>query len=95
MLVDKSTPAAAHLFNAIQRGEGGRRRGLGKTLLFNVAHGLARRVPMTKLVGLDGDIRPYLTALMVATLVRAGETLVVTKGTCTTTMTMEAFDNML
>ena len=50
---------------------------------------------MTKLVGLDGDIRPYLTALMVATLVRAGETLVVPEGTCTTTMTMEAFDNML
>ena len=32
---------------------------------------------------------------MVATLARAGETLVVPEGTCISTMTREAFDNML
>ena len=43
--------------------EGGRWRGPGKTLLFDIAHGLAQRVPLTKLVELDGDIHLYLTAL--------------------------------
>ena len=33
-------------------------------LLFNVACGLAQRVPLTKLVELDGEVYPYLTALM-------------------------------
>ena len=95
MLVDKSTPVVAAQFDAIPQGEGGRRRGLGKTLLLYVAHGLAQRVPLTKLVELDGDICPYLGTLMVVTLVRAGETLVVPKGTRITMMTREAFDNML
>ena len=92
--MDKSTPIAAALFNAIPRGEGGKWRGLSRTLLFNVAHGLARRVQLTKLVVLDGDVRPYLATLMVAALARAGETLVVPEGTCISTMTREAFDNM-
>ena len=65
MLVDKSRPIAVALFDAISRGEGGRQRGLGKTILFDVARGLARRVLLTKLVELDGDIHPYLAALMV------------------------------
>ena len=60
-----------------------------------MARGLARRVPLTKLVELDGDVHPYLTALMVAALVRAGETLVVPEGTRISTMTREAFKNML
>ena len=68
---------------------------MGKTLLFDVTHGLARRVLLTKLVKLDGDIHPYLFALMVAALARVGETLVVPEGTCITTMMREAFDNML
>ena len=62
-------PIAAALFDAIPQGKGGRWRGLGKTLLFDIAHGLAQRVPLTKLVELDGDICPYLAALMVAALV--------------------------
>ena len=45
--------------------EMGKKR-LGKTLLFDVACGLAHRVPLTKLVKLDWDIYPYLMALMVA-----------------------------
>ena len=94
-LVDKSTPVVAALFDAIPRGEGGRWRGLAKTLLFDVAHGLTRRVPLTKLVELDGNVHLYLAALIVATLAWMGETLVVPEGTPTTMMTREAFDNML
>ena len=80
MLVDKSMPTVLALFDTIPYGEGGRQRGPGKTLLFDIAHGLAQRVPLTKLVKLDGDICPYLTALMVATLAWVGETLVSARG---------------
>ena len=93
--MDKSKPIAAALFDAIPRGEEGKRRGPSRTLLFDVAHGLAFQVPLTKLVELDGDVCPYLAALMLATLARAGKTLVVPKGTRISTMTREAFDNML
>ena len=88
-------PIAAVLFNAIPRGEGGKLRGPSRTLLFDVGHGLARRVPLTKLVELDGDFRPYLATLMVATLAWVGKTLVVPEGTCISMMTREAFDNIL
>ena len=64
-------------------------------LLFDVAHGLARRIPLTKLVELDSDVRLYLAALMVAALVQVGETLVVPEGMRISTITREAFDNML
>ena len=94
-LVDKSTPAAAALFDTIPRGKGGKQRGLSRMLLFDVACGLARRVPLTKLVELDGNICLYLAALMVATLAWAGETLVVPEGMRISMMTREAFDNML
>ena len=40
-LVDKSTPTVVALFDAILCGEGGRQRGPGKTLLFDIARGLA------------------------------------------------------
>ena len=93
--MDKSTPTAAALFDAIPRGEGGKRRGPSRTLLFDVARGLARRIPLTKLVELDGDVRPYLATLMVAALARAGKTLVVPEGMHISMMTREAFDNML
>ena len=88
-------PVVAALFDAIPRGEGGRQRGPGKTLLFDVTHGLARRVPLIKLVELDSNVHPYLAALMVAALARVGETLVVPEGICITTMMREAFDNIL
>ena len=94
-LVDKSTPVAAALFNAIPRGEGEKRRGPSRTLLFDVTHRLASRVLLTKLVKLDSDVRPYLAALMVAALAQVGKTLVVPEGTRISTMTREAFDNML
>ena len=95
MLVDKSTPVVAALFDFIARGKARRQRGPGRTLLFDVACGLARRVLLTKLVELDGDVHPYLAALMVAALAQAGKTLVVPEGTHITTMTREAFNNML
>ena len=64
-------------------------------LLFDVTHGLACRVPLTKLVELDGNVRPYLATLMVATLARVGKTLVVPEGTRISMMKREAFNNML
>ena len=64
-------------------------------LLFDVICGLACRVPLTKLVELDGDVHSYLAALMVAALARVGKTLVVPEGTRISTMMREAFDNML
>ena len=64
-------------------------------LLFDVTRGLARQVPLTKLVEMDGDIHPYLAALMVAALAWVGKTLVVLEGTRNSTMTREAFNNML
>ena len=88
-------PIVAALFDAIPKGKGGKQRGPSRTLLFDVACGLAHRVPLTKLVELDGDVHPYLTTLMVAALAMAGETLVVPEGTRISTMTREAFDNML
>ena len=63
--------------------------------MFDFACRLAQRVPLTKLVKLDVDICPYLTALMVAALAWVGETLVVPEGTHITTITREASDNML
>ena len=94
-LVDKSTPTVAALLDTIPCGEGGRQRGLGKTLLFAITCGLAQRVPLTKLVELAGDVRPYLAMLMVVTLSWMGETLVLKEGMQITMMTREAFDSML
>ena len=78
-LVDPSAPSVNNAFtpDVIPSGESGRRRGPSRTLLFDVTRGLVRRVPLTKLVELDGDVRPYLAALMVAALVRAHETLTI------------------
>ena len=96
-LVDPSAPSVNSAFTAdvLPRGESGRRRGPSRTLLFDVARGLARRVPLTKLVELDGDVRPYLAALMVAALMRAHETLVVPDTLQLRRVSLEAFENML
>lgn len=64
-------------------------------MLFDVARGLARRVPLTKLVELDGDVRPYLASLMVSALHRAGDRLVVPKDMDVQRVTREQFENML
>ena len=79
LLVDPSAPSVNNAFmpDVIPRAESGRRRGSLHTLLFNVASGLVHRVPLTKLVELDGNVQPYLAALMVAAPVRAHETLTI------------------
>ena len=76
-LADPAAPSVNFVGDTVPRGEGGRRRGPSRTLLFDIARGLARRVPLTKLVALYGDIRPYLASLMVAALHRAKDKLVV------------------
>ena len=78
-LVDPSAPSMNNAFtpDVIPRGESGHRHRPLRTLLFNIARGLAHQVPLTKLVELDGDVQPYLAALMVATLMRAHETLTI------------------
>ena len=95
MLVDKSMPTLVAIYNTIPHSKGGRQRGPGKTLLFDIAHGLTQSIPLTKLVELDGDVHPYLNALMVAALAWAGETLAMLEGTWITMMIREAFNNML
>lgn len=64
-------------------------------MLNDIARGLARRVPLTKLVQLDGDVRPYLASLMIAALHKAGEELVVPDTLTIRKVTEEAFDNLL
>ena len=79
-LVDKNTPTVAALFDTIPWGKVGMQRGLGKTLLFDIACRLSQRVPPTKLVKLVGVVHPYLAVLIVATLAWVGEMLVMPEG---------------
>ena len=44
-------------------------------MMWDVTRGFAHRVPMTKLVHLDANIRPYLAALMITALKHHKETL--------------------
>jgi hypothetical protein len=74
-LVDPSTPAVYTATAKVT--PKGTRRAPARLMLNDIARGLARRVPLTKLVQLDGDVRPYLAALMIAALHKAGETLVI------------------
>ena len=94
-LVDKSIPTVVALFDAILHEEGRRLKGPGKNLLFYIAHGLAQRIPLIKLVELDGAIYPYLATLMVATLAHMGKTLVMPERPWIMMMAREAFNNML
>lgn len=93
-IVDPTAPTI-NFNDVVPRGEGGRRKGPTRTMLFDVARGLARRVPLTKLVALDGDVRPYLASLMVAALHRAKDKLVVPSDLKIETVTREQFENML
>jgi hypothetical protein len=72
-LADKSAPQV-NFTDTLPRGS---RRGPARTLMFDVARGLARRVPLTKLMELDGDVRPYLASLIVSALHRAGDKLII------------------
>jgi hypothetical protein len=64
-------------------------------MLNDIARGLARRVPLTKLVELDGDVRPYLAALMIAALHKAGDALVVPDQMTIRKVTEQEFENLL
>ena len=93
-LVDGSAPAV-NFADVYPRGEGGKRKGPARTMLFDVARGLARRVPLTKLVALDGDVRPYLASLMVSALHRAKDKLVVPDDMRIERVSAEIFNEML
>ena len=95
-LVDPKSPSpSVNVGDVLPRGDGGRRRGPSRTMLFDVARGLARRVPLTKLAQLDGDVRPYLAALMVSALHRAGDSLIVPDELDVQRVTRREFENML
>lgn len=64
-------------------------------MLQDIARGLARRVPLTKLVSMDKDVRPYLASLMVSALHKAGDELVIPDDIKLRTVTTEEFNNLL
>ena len=70
-LVEPDAPPVS--ISSLYRDENGKRA--SRTMLMDVARGFARRVPMTKLIHMDSDIRPYLAALMIAALNYHGEIL--------------------
>ena len=70
-------------------------KGLRRTIVYNITHRLAQQVLPNRYAKLDGDIRPYLAALMDAKLVWAEEALVALKSTYITMIIREAFDNIL
>ena len=90
--MDSSAPSVNF---AEQYPRGGKKKGPARNMLFDVARGLARRVPLTKLVELDGDIRPYLASLMVSALHRAGDRLFVPSDMKIEKMATKAFNDML
>lgn len=90
----KSAPNVA-LLDSVPRGEGGRRRGPARTMMHDIARGLARRVPLTKLVALDGDVRPYLAALMVAAIHKAKGELIIPEDLKFRRVTINEFENMI
>ena len=56
------------------------RREPTRTLILDVARNFARRVPLTKLVELDPAVRPYLAALLAATIAKFKGDLIVPSG---------------
>jgi hypothetical protein len=64
-------------------------------MLYDIARGLARRVPITKLVALDADVRPYLASLMISAIHRAGDALVIPEDLKLKKVTIDAFNTML
>ena len=93
-VLDPSTPVINNLNLRYPRNNEGR-RGPMCQLLWDVARGFARRVPLTKLVHLDADIRPYLTALLIAALYHHRETLVPPRGMKCKEVPLEEFERIL
>lgn len=91
-IVDPSAPAV-NTANLLPTGA--QRRAPARTMLQDIAKGMARRVPLTKLVSLDGDVRPYLASLLVSAMHRAGDQLVVPNDLKIKTLTTDEFENLL
>ena len=89
--MDPSTPQV----NTAKVTPTGTRRAPACLMLNDIARGLARRVPLTKLVQLDGDVRPYLASLMIAALHKAGDTLVIPDSMTIKKLTEKEFENLL
>ena len=70
-------------------------KGPARMMLQDIAKGLARRVPLTKLVTIDADVRPYLASLLVAAMHRAGDELIIPSDLKFRQVTSEAFEEML
>jgi hypothetical protein len=83
------------MLELVPRGDGGRRKGPAKSMLVDDARGLARWVPLNKIIALDSNRRPYLDFLMVAALHRAKDKLVVLNNLEIKRVTREQFDLML
>ena len=60
--------------------------------LFDIARGFSRRVPMSRLIKLEPDIRPYLAAMIVRAVHRAGDALIVPRNLRISTMADDEFD---
>lgn len=43
-------------------------------MIFNIAKGMARKVPLTKLVLMDSNLQGYLATLLVVALYKMGDT---------------------
>ena len=78
----------------VPRGLDGRREP-ARTLLFDVARTLAKKMPLMKLVELDQDVRPYLAALMVAAMAKAGQVLHVPRRLSVREVPDQEFDELL
>ena len=78
----------------VPRGLDGRRKPL-RTLLFDVARTLAKKMPLMKLVELDQDVKPYMAALMVATMAKAGQVLHVPQRLSMHEVPNQEFDELL
>ena len=89
-MMDPAAPSVHNLSLKYPRDSEGR-KGQARQLLWDVARGFARRVPLTKLVHLDADIRPYLTALLIAALYHHRETLILPEGMKYKFVPMEEF----
>ena len=93
-LVDPSAPRI-NTANPLPAGAEAPVRGPARTMLQDIARGLARRVPLTKLVTINADVRPYLASLLVAAMHQAGDELVIPADLKFRQITADAFEEML
>jgi hypothetical protein len=70
----------------------GVRRDYPAQSLFDIARGFSRRIPMSRLVEIEPDIRPYLASLIVRAVHKAGDALVVPRNLRIQSLAEEEFD---